>query len=58
MIVMAKIKLTGSDNPQGVQGPQKLPIAFKSSAAPMSPTTQQVQHSPNRRIKSMPFDGA
>jgi len=31
--------------------------AFKSSAAPMSPTTQQVQHSPDQRIKSMPFSG-
>jgi len=30
-------------------------VAFKSRVAPMSPTTQQVQHSPNRRIKSMPF---
>jgi hypothetical protein len=32
-------------------------IAVKSSVAPMSSTTQQRQHSPNRRRKSMLFGG-
>jgi hypothetical protein len=42
---------------QDVRACENFPIAFKSSAAPMSPTTQQVQHSPNRHIKSMSFIG-
>ena len=53
--VMARIKLAASNNFKSVQDPQKLPIAVKSIAAPLSPTTQQTQHSPNRRIKSMSF---
>jgi hypothetical protein len=55
MIVMAKNQLAGANNSKMSAPCENFPIALKSSVAPMSPTTQQVQHSPNRRIKSMPF---
>jgi hypothetical protein len=57
LIVTTKSKPAGSNNGSMSVPCENFLFAIKSSVAPMSPTTQQVHHSLDRRIKSMPFVG-